>query len=196
VNKVDEASGLNETRADEELVALAVAGQAEVFAHIYNRYYSRTYRLAYGMTGKREAAEDLAQEIFMRAFQKLGLFKGESSFSTWFYRLSLNHCLNHCRSERRRDRTDSWQMDRLPVPGSMKQMEKKVLQSEVQDQIHRALFSLKPKLRLVIILRDIEGLSYGEIAERIDCSTGTLAAQLKRARKLLSRKLEHLKGTF
>jgi RNA polymerase sigma-70 factor (ECF subfamily) len=71
-------------------------------------------------------------------------------------------------------------------------MENRVLRKELQTEVHRALLSLKPRMRMIVILRDIEGLSYQEIADRMNCSMGTLAAQLKRARTLLARKLEHL----
>lgn len=196
VNDTSKAFGPYETRTDEELVQLIVTGQPEVFAELYERYYSRVYRLAYGMTGRHDSAEDLAQEVFIRAYQKIGLFSEQSSYSTWFYRLALNHCLNHCRSARRRKQAETGDLEQPALTAALKQMEKRVLQKEMQDQIHRALFSLKPKYRLIVILRDIENLSYEEIAERVNCSTGTLASQLKRARKILARKLEHLKGAF
>ncbi len=106
MNDTSKAFGPYETRTDEELVQLIVTGQPEVFAELYERYYSRVYRLAYGMTGRHDSAEDLAQEVFIRAYQKIGLFSGQSSYSTWFYRLALNHCLNHCRSARRRKQAE------------------------------------------------------------------------------------------
>ena len=196
MNDTSKAFGPYEIRTDEELVQLIVTGQPEVFAELYERYYSRVYRLAYGMTGRYDSAEDLAQEVFIRAYRKLDLFSGQSSYSTWFYRLALNHCLNYCRSMRRRKQAESCDLEQPALTASLRQMEKKILQREIQDQIHRALFSLKPKYRLVVIMRDIENLSYEEIADRVNCSTGTLASQLKRARKILARKLEHLKGAF
>ncbi|MGA9772147.1 MAG: sigma-70 family RNA polymerase sigma factor [Blastocatellia bacterium] len=196
MNETGKRFGPYETRTDEELVQIIVTGQPEVFAELYERYYSRLYRLAYGMTGRHDLAEDLAQEVFIRAYQKLGLFGGQSSYSTWFYRLALNHCLNHCKSARRRKQAETIDSGQPALTAALRQMEKNILQHEMQDQIHRALLSLKPKYRLIVILRDIENLSYEEIAERVNCSTGTLASQLRRARKLLARKLEHLKGAF
>jgi RNA polymerase sigma-70 factor, ECF subfamily len=131
------------------------------------------------------------QDVFVRAYQKLKLFAGQSSFATWFYRLALNHCLNHCKSERKRLRLQTTDLVQTPaVPA--KQMEDRVLGKELQTEVHRALLSLKPRMRMIVILRDIEGLSYQEIADRMNCSMGTLASQLKRARTLLARKLEHL----
>jgi len=181
-----------EDRTDEELVGFVLADQREVFARLYERYYSRTYRIAYGMTGRREAAEDLTQEVFIRAYQRLGQFRGQASFSTWFYRLTVNHCVNYRRHERRwqaREAGEGWHPAALGG-----RAEAEVFQHQVQGQIHRALLSLKPELRMVVILKDVEGLSYEEIAERMSCSSGTVGTWLNRARKLLARKLEHLKG--
>jgi len=191
-NKVRERSDPDATATDEELVSLVIAGQAEVFAALYDRFYSRVYRMAYGMTGQHQAAEDLVQDVFVRAYQKLKLFAGQSSFATWFYRLALNHCLNHCKSERKRMHLQTTGLEQLPSAVPAKQMEDRVLRKELQSEVHRALLSLKPRMRMIVILRDIEGLSYQEIADRMNCSMGTLAAQLKRARSLLARKLEHL----
>lgn len=187
-----ESADRDATGTDEELVSLVIAGQVEVFALLYERFHPRVYRMAYGMTGQHHAAEDLAQDVFVRAYQKLKLFSGQSSFSTWFYRLALNHCLNHCKSERKRYRVQTTELDQLPSAWQPKQMEDRILRDEIQMQVHRALLSLKPKMRMIVILRDIEGLSYQEIATRMDCPMGTLAVQLKRARRLLARKLEHL----
>jgi RNA polymerase sigma-70 factor (ECF subfamily) len=181
---------------DEKLARRFLVGQVEVFAHLYERYYGRAYRLAYGMTGNHEAAEDLTQEVFIRTYQKLALFSEQSSFSTWFYRLAFNHCLNYCKSGRNRAGETTDKVEPIALNRELKQVEKNILQEQIQSQIHKALFSLKPKFRMIIILRDIEGLSYGEIAERMNCSVGTLGAQLKRARHLLAKKLEHLRGNF
>lgn len=187
----------DKTRTDEQLVGLALAGDATAFADLYERFYSRTYRMAYSMTGHRGAAEDLTQEIFMRAYQRLKDYGGQSSFSTWFYRLAVNHSLNYRRHERgalREEAADN--LESFAQPGALKQIEATVLQKQIQEQIHRALVALKPKLRIVVILKDIEGLSYEEIAERVNCSTGTVASRLNRGRKLLAHRLEHLKGAY
>lgn len=181
-----------EDRTDEELVRFVLADQREAFARLYERYYPRTYRIAYGMTGRREAAEDLTQEVFIRAYQRLGQFRGQASFSTWFYRLTVNHCVNYRRHERRWQSREAGEGWHPAVVGGRAEAE--VFQQQVQGQIHRALLSLKPELRMVVLLKDVEGLSYEEIAERMSCSSGTVGTWLNRARKLLARKLEHLKG--
>ena len=179
---------------DEELARLVAAGQVEVFAQLYARYYSRAYRLAWAMTGRREAAEELTQEIFLRAWRKAGQFRGESSFGTWFYRLAMHCCLNFRKRLPARGYEPLDAVELSPQTGAMKQIEADVRRQEIQGEVQRALLSLKPKWRLVVILKDIEGLRYEEIAERLNCSTGTVASRLNRSRALLARKLEHLRG--
>lgn len=182
-------------RTDEELVRLVLAGQRDVFAELYLRYYSRAFRLAFAMTGNRESAEDLTQEIFIRAYRKLELFRGEAGFSTWFYRLAVNSSLNYRRRERNQTSEEVIDIESLPAPTPARQMESKIYQKQIQSQVQRALLSLKPRWRVIVILKDIEGLSYEEIAERVNCSKGTIASRLNRARKLLAQKLGHLKET-
>jgi RNA polymerase sigma-70 factor (ECF subfamily) len=185
-----------EERTDEELVGCVLADGAEGFARLYERYYARTYRLAYGMTGRHEAAEDLTQEVFVRAYQRLGQFRGGSSFSTWFYRLTINCCLNYRRRERKFFEKEAGEAEESRLPGESARAEADLFQSQVQSQLQKALLSLKPELRLIVILKDVEGLRYEEIAERMSCSPGTVGTRLNRARKLLARKLGHLKGVY
>ena len=83
-----------------------------------------------------------------------------------------------------------------PPPSPSPSAEADLMQEQIQLQVHRAMLGLKPKLRMMVILKDIEGLSYEEIAARMNCSTGTVASRLNRARKILARKLEHLKGVY
>lgn len=188
---VKENCSTTDNRSDEELVEAALANDAAAFALLYQRYYTRTYRIAYGMTGRREAAEDLTQDVFIKAMRKLGQFNRRSSFSTWFYRLSVNCCLNHHRVKWNRDEelTDDCQ----PLRASE---DEGILQKEMQAHLHKALLSLKPESRLVILLKDVEGLSYEEIALRMNCPVGTVGTSLSRARKLLAQKLGHLRGKF
>ena len=193
-NVCNKAAYLEDSRTDEELVEFVLAGQDEVFARLYERYYARTHRVAYVMTGTREGAENLTQEVFMLAYQKLRQFEGRSSFSTWFYRLTVNCCLSHRKRERKffGGRTDDFESLELTRFGQ--NAEGEILRQQIQRHVHTALLSLKPKLRMVVILKDVEELSYEQIAERMGCSTGTVGTRLNRARKLLARKLEGLKG--
>jgi RNA polymerase sigma-70 factor, ECF subfamily len=184
---------------DEHLVARINAGERALFAQLYRRYYRRTFALAFGMTGGSQEADDVTQEIFMRAYERLDTYRGGSSFATWFYRLAVNHCLNYCRRQRRY-RAGLVNVDDADGPASVNtagaesHMAQHLLQRQVQAQVQQALLSLKPELRLLVVMKEMEGLSYEEIAERVGCSTGTVASRLSRARGLLARKLENLKG--
>jgi len=144
------------------------------------------------MTANRETSEDLTQEIFIRVFQKLHQFNFQASFATWFYRLALNHCLNY----RQRGPRPQQALDELPAEPSLNHViEDEIFREQLQSHIHKALLTLKPKLRLILILKDIEGLSYAEVAARLELSEGTVASRLNRARKVLALKLTHLRGT-
>lgn len=181
---------------DEEIVTLIVGrgGDELLFARLYRKHFGRIFALAYGMTGRRDAAEDLTQEIFLRAHNRLETFDKRASFATWLHRIAVNHCLNHCRRERWRRREANIQETESLAPVDISCVERRLLEQQIQTQVRAALMSLKPKLRLLIVMKDVEGLSYEEMAERLNCSTGTIASSLSRARKLLARKLEGLKG--
>lgn len=182
---------------DEAIVERIRAGEGRLFGLLYQRYRGRTFALAFGMTGQCEQAEDLTQEIFLRVYERLATFQRQAKFATWFYRIALNHCLNHCRNERRRRTTvdsDDGQASGLGRLQALEQADTSLMQKEIQRHIRSALMSLKPEIRLLLLLKEIEGLSYDEIAERLECSTGTVASRLSRGRRLLARKLESLKG--
>ena len=185
-----------DTRTDEQLVELARAGDAGAFRELYDRFYPRAYRLAFGMAGSHDLAQDLTQEIFVRVYQKLDRYQQRSSFATWFYRLAINSSLN---SRKRyawnpREWSEDAGMPNLSVAAGT--VEGAVLRAQVQEQIGRALQRLKPESRLIVILKDVEGLSIAEIAERLDCSPGTVASRLFRARDNLARRLGHLRDTL
>jgi RNA polymerase sigma-70 factor, ECF subfamily len=193
--RVKEANGTHsppDNRTDEALVEAVLANDRAAFALLYERYYTRTFRIAYGMTGRREAAEDLTQDVFVKAMHKLGQFNRRSSFSTWFYRLTVNCCLNHHRvkHDQHEELTDAYQ------PAAAASSDANILQQELQAHLHKALLSLKPEARLVILLKDVEGLSYEEIALRMNYPLGTVGTSLSRARKLLAQKLGHLRGKY
>lgn len=198
VSALKQATRVHDVISDEELIELVIAGQGEVFARLYERYHLRAYRLAWGMTGQREAAEDLTQEIFLRAYQKLGQFRGEASFATWFYRLAINCCLQSRQRARKNlaELVEETELNRLldaAGTSGTRTTDESVLQQETQAIIHKALLSLKPELRMVVILHNLEELSYDEIAERMNCSIGTVGTWLHRAHKLLALKLANLR---
>ncbi|MGH9845510.1 MAG: RNA polymerase sigma factor [Blastocatellia bacterium] len=143
------------------------------------------------MTGDAEMAKDLTQEIFLKVFRDLRAFRFESSFSSWLYRLATNTCLNALRSRRTRREVDIEEV--LGTPAEIDadcRLEQQQVDRSIQRAVRKAILSLKPPLRAVIVLRYIENLSYGEIAEALSCSEGTVASRLSRAHRLLERKLK------
>jgi RNA polymerase sigma-70 factor (ECF subfamily) len=184
--------GSDEER-DEQIIARILAGEKAVFSVLYDRYHVKTFRLAYRMTGRREQAEDLVQEIFVHGYERLHQFRSAARFGTWFYRLAVNYSINFCRRQKRHyaEPLDDIRVHQIHA---LDNVEKSFDNREIQQQVQRGLLSLKPDLRAILILRDIEDCTYAEIAEHLQCSTGTVASRLNRARRLLARKLRHLKG--
>lgn len=188
----------DQNQSDEVIVLRIKAGEGELFVHLYDRYYAKVFRLAFGMTAEREQADDLAQDIFLRVYRQIDGFRMDSTFATWFYRIAFNHCLTYLRRQRWRrlmvTTSDLPNEHEVSDDQPTNLADASLLKQEIQSEVRRALLSLKPKARLLVFLKDIEGLSYDEIAEQLDCSPGTVASGLSRARHLLARKLAPLKG--
>lgn len=192
VKRVDE-----QTRADDAAVVERVrAGDTEAYAFLVRRYHGKVFQLCYGMLGTAERAEDAAQEAFLKAFKRLSQFRGEAAFSTWLYRLTSNHCLDLLRSKTRQ-RTDSWD-EMVETQGERAEA---LLQApsgpegpsaELRETVHLLLNELKPEYRVVLTLREMQGLTYEEIAETLDTSLDSVKARLRRARQQLAEKLRHV----
>jgi RNA polymerase sigma-70 factor (ECF subfamily) len=149
------------------------------------------------MTGQPQTAEDLTQEIFFRMHQKLAKFDGSASFSTWFYRVAVNCSLNYRRGEKPQLNVEAIEnIESLPNPDHSNCFEDNLLQKQIQSHIQQSLLNLKPKLRMVFILKDIEEMTYEEIAVRMNCSAGTVASRLSHARLQMAYSLRHLRGKF
>lgn len=165
----------------------AAAGDRQAFERLYRVHVNRVFALCVRMTGDRSHAEELTQDVFVRAWQKLSLFRGESAFGTWLHRLTVNVVLNARKSEgrqRRRfgssqdDESDDLQLAARPVsPGTAIDLEE-------------AIKLLPPGARRVFVLHDVEGYKHEEIAEMLDITSGGSKAQLHRARLLLREALE------
>lgn len=166
-------------------VARAAAGDRGAFERVYRLHVNRVYSLCTRMVGDRTRAEELTQDVFVRAWEKLHLFRGESSFSTWLHRLTVNVVLNARKSEGR-DRSryeenddESGGMDAHPgvvgmplAPGDLLDLEE-------------AIAKLPPGARRVFVLHDVEGYKHEEIADMLGVTSGATKAQLHRARLLL-----------
>jgi RNA polymerase sigma-70 factor (ECF subfamily) len=172
-------------RVDEKAVILRVQeGDANAFEILYRRYLDRIYPLALRMSGNALRAEELTQDIFVRAWEKIRLFKGKSSFFTWLYRLAVNFLLQ---SERSRKRSDAHVMFR--EPSKFSRSPGLNFEVETRMEIEQALSRLPKKARAVLILHELEGMTHLQISQLADISPGTSKAQLHRARKLLKEEL-------
>ena len=145
------------------------------------------------MLGNAHDAEDAAQETFLKAYRSFGDFKPNASFYTWLYRIAVNTCIDHKRKPiwesifRRNNKNEETEID---IPSDARCPEKLYESKQIASALHDALRNLPPKLRAVIVLREIEGLSYEEIAEALDMSMGTVKSRISRAREDLRTMLE------
>ena len=173
---------------DRELVEKAKKGDQGAFERLVLDNQNRVYSLALRLLGDREEAADLAQEAFVKAWQGLSSFQGESSFSTWVYRLTTNVCIDHLRKKKRReavepavslDDEDSGWAEPADWEGDpQKQLER----SERGKALARALERLPEWQRRALVLRELSGLSYQEIGEALDIDLGTVKSRIARAR--------------
>jgi len=170
---------------DQGLIDACRRGQTEAFGMLVRRYQDRLYPTVLRLTGSAEDAHDLLQETFLRAYRKLGQFQGGSSFYTWVYRIAVNLALG----ERRRRKTarpalDLTAHDRFDPPDDRAQTDPAApLEREERDaRIQNALSALAPDHRAVVVLKDLDGLRYEEIAEMLKIPVGTVRSRLHRAR--------------
>lgn len=162
-------------RAD---VALAAAGDSQAFERLYRQHVNRVHSLVRRMVGGDGDADELTQDVFVRAWQRLGSFRGEAAFGTWLHRLTVNLVLNWQKSAGRGRRLfdDESAIDLAPARRTT---------PEDRMDIEEALKRLPPGARQVLVLHDVEGFRHEDIARMLGVQTGTTKAQLHRARKLL-----------
>ncbi|MFH1746431.1 MAG: RNA polymerase sigma factor [Planctomycetota bacterium] len=173
-------------------IARLQTGDITALASIYELFGLRVHRLCRRMLSNEHDAQDVTQEIFLRVYEQAGKFSGKSRFSTWLYRLAINHCLNRIKQRDRRSVTESAAAEhqvtiRLaaidsPAPGFD--------HADAVEQVDQLLSRLFPDYRACIVLREIQGLSYTEIAELLEIPIGTVMSRLARARSQLQGILE------
>jgi len=161
-------------------------------------YQARVLRLCTSLLTDPASAEDAAQDIFLKAYQSLGAFRGAAAFSTWLYRIAANHCKDLLR-KRAREHTESWdalveeQGEQLEaLLRSARDPKAAIADSELAD---RVLSHLSPGERLLLTLREVQGLSYLELAQTLGCSLDAVKARLRRARQGLQDTLRHFSGS-
>ncbi|MBI3327328.1 MAG: sigma-70 family RNA polymerase sigma factor [Nitrospinae bacterium] len=177
--------------ADQDAVARCRSGEWEAFADLMLKYQTRVLTLAIRMLGSPSEAEDIAQDIFAKVFLSLQEFRGAARFSTWLYRITVNHCLNHMRSRaRQRQSLVATEPKDLAEASPTSNPQWRLEQKERWAVVQAKLQALSPEHRMIIILRDIEGLAYEEIAEVLQLESGTVKSRLHRARMELKDLLE------
>lgn len=178
--------------SDEELVTRAKAGDRNAYGDLVERYQKRVYSVAYGILRNRADAWDIAQEAFVKAYRNLGRFEGESTFFTWIYRITYNLSIDHIRASGRREAVST---EETGVLEKALESEGKSTYSDNPSQasdrtelmriLHQAMNQLSEKHRAIIVLREVEGLSYEEIADVLGVAKGTVMSRLFHARKNL-----------
>jgi RNA polymerase sigma-70 factor (ECF subfamily) len=179
-------SGLNGAEGDVALVPACQRGDRGAFRALFEQYREPVLRLAYRFTGHVDDAEDLAQEIFVRLFERLGTFRGESSFSTWLYRLAVNVCLN---SQRRPPAPESLEaLEDEPIDGASNPASA-YAQRELSEQLQFAVAALPESLRSVFVLVGMEDLSYQQAADVLGLTVEAVRMRMSRARRELRERL-------
>jgi len=168
------------------------------FEDLAHRYHKQAYNIAYRMTGNHADAEDLTQEAFVRAFRFFGNYRRDWPFDNWLYKIMSNLFVDDLR---RKPKARLQSLDQpldnggrsddiyLEIPDAAANPERMMLSHELDEQIQRALSSLPSDFRVTVILADIEGMSYEEISQTMNCSLGTVRSRLHRGRKLLRNRL-------
>jgi RNA polymerase sigma-70 factor (ECF subfamily) len=188
-------------RTEWDLVRLAGNGDKEAFRELVERYQRRVLAVVMGMLHDREAALEVTQETFIKAFRSIGRFKGDASFYTWIYRIAVNLAIDHQRREWRRPLTDSTRntgndgqteelLDRIGDENPRGDPFEATKDSELRQRVLAAIDELTPDHKAVILLRELEGLSYEEISRVMQCSKGTVMSRLHYARKKLQARLK------
>ena len=185
-------------RTDEELVAFFQQGDKSVVDQLLQRYYSRVYRLAFGILRNPHDAEEVIQEVFLKIFQKLGSFKGESTFSSWLYRVAVNTTFMKIRERRGADVLPIESVEQLideelgKSGGSewARKPDDELLSEEAIKKITEAMEELPEEFNMVVTLRDIEGLSTEEVGKLLGLTPAAVKSRLHRARLFLRKRLD------
>jgi RNA polymerase sigma-70 factor (ECF subfamily) len=172
------------------------ASSAETFDEIFQRYHPMVFNLTFRILGDREEALDVSQEVFFSIYRKLHRFRGEASLKTWIYRIAINRASNRCRWWNRHRRRGTVSLDEHlskddsrtiveSLESGGRSPEEALLLQETRQEIERSLLHLPVQQRVAVVMRDVEGLSYEEIAEMLQVSLGTVKSRIARGREEL-----------
>ena len=193
--------GPKEAGDDRALVRAAQRGDEQAFRGLVERYQRRVVQLALGMTKDPDEAMDIAQETFVRVHRYLPSFKGDSSFFTWTYRIAMNLCLDAQRRRGRAERVEIDEGDAAEIEAAMEPPsaalagpQRQALNSELRGRIEQALSTLSENHRAILLLREVEGLSYEELSKVLGIRKGTVMSRLFHARLKMQNKLREYLG--
>ena len=174
-----------------EMISRCQQGDQEALKEIFDRYHKKVYRIAFGVVRQREEALDVVQEVFIKLFRSIKNFQGRSHFYTYLYRMVMNTAIDHARKSGKKfvsslDEEGSFE----PSDGAEKGPERVFLQKELEERVKRAMDKLPAEQKAALIFRDMEGLSYQEMAEAMGCSIGTVMSRLHYGRKKMQELLK------
>lgn len=172
---------------DEQLIDLTLQGRTSAFEELVKRHQRQIYALALKMVKNPDDASDIAQDVFLKAYEVLGTFKKKSSFHTWLYRIAVNFCINHLRRDKGKYHVELENYHAIQPPKALDRMDL----MEIEDELNKAIRKLPEKQQTTVLLRACDGLPYKEIAKVLDCSIGTVKANyfhaVKNLRRLMKR---------
>jgi RNA polymerase sigma-70 factor (ECF subfamily) len=189
---------MSERSIDQKLVVRVQKGDKTAFDLLVRKYQHKVAKLVSRYVRDRREVEDVTQEAFIKAYRAIGGFRGESAFYTWLYRIAVNTAKNYLESQSRRPPGSDMEIEGAELIESGAGLrdqatpERQMLTNEIASTVHRVLEHLPPDLRTAITLREIEGMSYEEIAEVMDCPIGTVRSRIFRAREAIDHELRPL----
>jgi RNA polymerase sigma-70 factor (ECF subfamily) len=193
------------SQSEQRFIERLVAHDERAFNQLVEAYEHRVFRLVHRMLGRQDEAEDMAQEVFVQVFKAIGQFRGDAKLSTWLYRIAVNLCKNRLKylSRRHADAQDEFETVAEQAPlnpakgvtyGGMARPDQVVEGYQVERIVQRCMGEIEPEFREVLVLPDVEDLSYEEIAEITGLADGTVKSRIHRARSLLKHKVEQAMG--
>lgn len=182
---------MDEREKEAGIIESCMQGDRAAFHLLFEAYKDKVYSIALHYSNDEAMARDVTQQVFLKLFTIMGQFRKGSEFTTWLYRITANACIDEHRKRKRFvPFSPEIEVKNMTAKGSQ---EESYHRRQVADSVRGAIAELSPKLRLPILLKYIEGLSYDEIAETLGCSIGTVSSRLNRGHKMLARKLGHLR---
>ena len=195
---MEQCAVMSDRTIDERVIEACRNGDREAFRLLFEAYKDRVYSIALHFSGDESVARDVTQQVFLKLMTKIDQYRNHAEFTTWLYRLVANTCMDEHRRAGRfvffGDSAGVEVLERRAEAGASN--EEWLLQREVADEVQAAVAGLKPKLRIAVLLRYFEDLSYEEMASALGCSKGTVASRLNRGHAILARKLARLRGAI